>query len=245
MYGIQKFFSSVAADKYVRLGHQPQLPDQIVDALSEAVRPGDVFVVRKEFAFTNYFLPGYWPHAALYLGMPEQLSELGVRQNKEVARRWPQIESVDATEKRCVIEAMKDGVRIRSWRSPLKSDSIVVLRPRISKIDLAAALARAVSHESKRYDFDFDFGRADRLVCTEVVYRAYEGLGDISFPLQKRAGRPTLSGADLVQMACDGIGFDPVALYAEPHCGSNLYRSNDLVDKVREIAGSSKAQADE
>ena len=34
----------------------------------EVCRPGDVLVVRKEYAATNYFLPGYWPHAALVIG---------------------------------------------------------------------------------------------------------------------------------------------------------------------------------
>ena len=58
----------------------------------------------------------------------------------------------------------------------------------------------------------FDFFRSDRLVCTEVIYRAFDGVGGISIPLRERAGRPTLSAEDLLDLAVDGGGFMPVAV---------------------------------
>ena len=131
---------------------------------------------------------------------------------------------------------MKDGVLVRSWYSPLRSDSVLILRPRLSSEQCATGIVRALAHESKRYDFDFNFARSDRLVCTEVVYRAYDGLGNLTFPLKIRAGRPTLSGADLVQMACEGSGFDAVALYAS-QCGPRLRHSENILPLIHEILG--------
>ena len=58
-----------------------------------------------------------------------------------------------------------------------------------------------------------DFSRSDRLVCTEVVYRSYEGSGNIKFSLTRRAGRLTLSAEDLLQKAVDADGFDILAVY--------------------------------
>ena len=234
LYGIQKFFSSAVADVFVRRGHEPRLPNSIIDSLADVVQPGDVFVVRKEFAVTNYFLPGHWPHAALYLGDLKELGGMAIQKSAS-ATQWQKIASFAGDDSRCVLEAMKDGVLIRSWKSPLRSDSILVIRPRLDITQRATAITRALTHEGKRYDFDFDFGRSDRLVCTEVVYRAYDGLGSISFPLRKRAGRPTLSGADLVEMACAGNGFDPVALYEHEHCGPTLSCAGDLSTTVQKI----------
>ena len=77
-------------------------------------------------------------------------------------------------------------------------------------------MARGMFHTGKSYDFDFDFSRADRLVCTEVVYRSYEGVGGIRFDLTRRAGRLTLSAEDLIGMAISGTHFDVVATYAPP-----------------------------
>ena len=83
--------------------------------------------------------------------------------------------------------------------------------------DIARVITRALGHEGKPYDFDFDFTRSDRLVCTEVVYRAYEGIGDVQFELTRRAGRWTLSAEDLLNMAVDGRHFEVVAVYSPSH----------------------------
>ena len=136
VYGIQKLVSSMMSDVYVRAGHEPRLPDDVISELKNIVQPGDVLVVRKDFALTNYFLPGYWPHAALYLGHAGQLQQLGLHQHPDFASRWPQIDR--EPERPNVIESLKDGVRIRSWQSPLSSDSIVLLRPNLD-LDMIGA----------------------------------------------------------------------------------------------------------
>lgn len=209
-YRVQKLSSSMMADVYVRRDHRPQLPTEIVKSLESVAMPGDVFLVRKEFAVTNYFLPGYWPHAALYLGTPEELQQLQV-DAKVGDQRWSTLQAAAISSPnptgRCVLEAMKDGVNLRCWNSPLGSDSIVILRPRLSAAEIGGSLARGLAHEGKSYDFDFNFGSSDRLVCTEVIYRAYDGVGEMDFPLIKRAGRPTLSGADLIDMALISKNF--------------------------------------
>jgi uncharacterized protein YycO len=112
---------------------------------------------------------------------------------------------------------MPAGVRIRSINSPFSSDSAVVLRPRLETAQIAEAIARALSHEGKAYDFDFDFSTSHRLVCTEVIYRAYEGVANIRFDLQRHVSRFALSTSDLLQMALAGLHFEVVAVYATRH----------------------------
>lgn len=214
MYGLQKWGGNLVADKYVRLGHRPALPTDISARLRSLLLPGDVIIVRKEYALTNYFLPGYWPHAALYLGRAESLQPLEPGVKGEHRPRWRRLLEAAGDSEDRVLESMKDGVFVRSLDSPFASDSIVILRPNLQVADVGCALGRSLLHEDKAYDFDFDFRRADRLVCTEVVYRAYDGVGDLSLPLTVRAGRPTLSGSDLIHMAIDNACFHPVAVFA-------------------------------
>ena len=64
--------------------------------------------------------------------------------------------------------------------------------------DRWSALAESFGHVGKSYDFKFDVNVTTRLVCTDVVYRAYQGRGDVDFSLVKRVGRFTLSCDDLM-----------------------------------------------
>ena len=217
MYGLQKIAGELVAHIYVQPLHKPHLPPGVIAELREVLRPGDVLVTRKEHALTNYFLPGYWPHAALFLGQQQQLEELGISGHANVAPRWQRLLSGDAAEPRRVLEAMKDGVLIRSLASPCGVDAICVLRPKLAEPEIAEALTRGLFHEGKSYDFDFDFSRSDRMVCTEVVYRSYEGVGDVKFQLTRRAGRMTLAAEDLIQMALDRNVFEPLAAFCPQH----------------------------
>jgi len=116
-----------------------------------------------------------------------------------------------------VIEALADGVHDRSVESPFAVDAIAVIRPQLAADEIESALRRARAHIGKPYDFDFDFTRADRMVCTEVVYRSYEGVGSMQFALTRRAGRETLSAEDLLNLSRQQRGFDKVAVFCPLH----------------------------
>ncbi|MFP6678373.1 MAG: YiiX/YebB-like N1pC/P60 family cysteine hydrolase [Pirellulaceae bacterium] len=239
MYGLQKLAGLLLAEKYVRLGHEPNLQEDIRRQLAEILRPGDLLVVRKEFAITNYFLPGYWPHAALYLGGVGELDALGIPRVDSVSKQWTRIaNSVDDVKPLTVLESMKDGVHLRSLDSPYRCDSIVVLRLPLPPEDIATGLARALAHEGKPYDFSFDFRRADQLVCTEVAFRGFEGVGGVHFPLVRRAGRPTLSGSDLIQLATAGDVLSPVAVYAPrlSHGNNGVIRGDACRAVLKEVS---------
>lgn len=150
-------------------------------------RPGDVFITRHDDALSNLFLPGFWPHAALYLGDVTARAALGVVPPRGANFPDP-----------CFLEAKKDGVRFRPAGETLAVDAFVVLRPPGPPPEVAGALTRAMAHEGKLYDFSFDFRNADRLACTEVVYRAYHGAGPLGFTLVETGGRRCLPAEELI-----------------------------------------------
>ena len=138
----------------------------------------------------------------------------------ETAVLAPDLENAwaDGAEHPCVLEAMKDGVRIRSINSTAQ---FRFGRRRPPTLELApisqSRSAQALMHEGKPYDFDFDFCASHRLVCTEVVYRAYEGIAGVQFDLHRHAGRFALAAGDLLRMALARRHFEVVAVYSRAH----------------------------
>lgn len=163
----------------------PSLQQQIL----ELVKPGDVFITRHDDALSNWFLPGFWPHAALFLGKTNNCtSEWGALPPADVTDAW-------------FLEAKKDGVKIRPVSETLALDALVVLRPPLLDIELQRGLQRALTHRGKPYDFLFDFRTADRLVCTEVIYRGFHGIAPIQFQLREVGGRLCLPAEEFLDQA--------------------------------------------
>lgn len=212
-YYLQQLAGCLVAEVYALPRHQPRLPRRVCEQLRQLLSPGDVCVNRKSYAVTNYFLPGYWPHTALYLGRVGEMERMGLSQHPNVQPLWCRLCDTIADDDHRVLESQKDGVLIRGLASPLRADGIAVIRPLLPRDKIIEALGRGLLHEGKPYDFDFDFMRSDRMVCSEVVYRSYEGVGEVRFELTQRAGRWTLSSQDLLQMALDRRHFQVVAVY--------------------------------
>ncbi len=183
--------------------------------LSRILQPGDVLITRHDDATTNIFLPGFWPHAALHIGTESERQSLGVTIDP--------VRLAAAADPVRFLEARKDGVLFRSLEDTLNVDCCTVLRPQLQPDEIAAALSAAITHHGKEYDFEFDFRRANKLVCTELVYRGFHGVGDIEFELSKRAGRLCLPAEDLIDLAIEGRWFEPVCVYG---IGGNRFHSD-------------------
>ncbi len=213
MFALSEGFGRLVADLRDPR-HANRLGAEARRALDELLEPGDVLITRHDTAMSNLFLPGFWPHASLHIGTDAQRDNLGVTVDDQRAERW-------SGPKR-ILEARKDGVLFRELDDTLAVDAVAVIRPRLSRDEIARAITQVITHEGKLYNFDFDFFTADRLVCTEVVYRAYDGFGSMRFELKRRAGRLTLSAEDLLDMAVDDLGFQPVAVFGSEGCPTTL-----------------------
>jgi len=129
-----------------------------------------------------------------------------------------------------MLEAKKDGVLLRDIEDTLQVDAFVVLRPKLSQAQIAQAIGKGLSHAGKLYDFIFDFSTSDRLVCTEVIYRAYHGVGPINFTLSTQAGRKCLSAEDFLNQAVAMDWFEPVIIYGIG--GKNRFEDTTKVQRI-------------
>ena len=228
--GISESVGRAASNVYI--ADRKNVTDEVRATIGDLLQPGDVLITRHAIALTNLFMPGFWPHAAFYVGTPTQREKLQVRVPEDKMSLWG--------EGICTLEALKDGVRFRPLAETLAVDFFVVLRPQIASASVREAIERGSKHEGKMYNFDFDFFSSDRLVCTEVIYRAYDGVDGIEFPLAERAGRKTLSAEDLLDYALDTPFFEPVAIFGTEGCANEIAFGSDVRDLLRASYDSGK-----
>jgi len=185
--------------------HQGLISTTQLEDLRAELRPGDILIERRNWYISNSVLPGFWPHAALYLGSYEELSELGVAADPRAEPHMSAFQGQNELgDDFAVLEAIGEGVSFTSFEQSVgEADAVAVFRPILSEEDLREALGRALSHYGKEYDFDFDFETTDRLVCTELIFRAYDGILDIP-AMRYIMGEPRITATDYVRMWADG-----------------------------------------
>ena len=201
VYGGQAFISTWLGDTRVRRAHggRPLISAQDLALMRQRLKPGDILIERQNWFLSRAFMPGYWAHAALYVGTPHDLRTLGLAADERVR---PHLERFTAAGPAghvfVIIEAVPRGVRFNTLEDCIGvADSAAVLRPKLAQAQIAEGIARAFGHYGKPYDFNFDFFTTDKLVCTELVYRAYDEF--LKFPLVDVLGRKTLPPTELVR----------------------------------------------
>jgi len=176
----------------------PAIQSQQITEIESELKPGDILLQRREWYMGNAFLPGFWSHAALYVGRIEDLRRLGIADDPTVQAHLPAyLAPTSDGSDRTVIEALSEGVVFNSLAESLHADHVAVLRPNLSEHQIARAIVNAFEYHGRPYDFEFDFATADKLVCTEVVYRAYQGM--LEFNPVRIMGRNTLPAAEIAR----------------------------------------------
>jgi hypothetical protein len=193
---------------------------QLVE-MERYLMPGDIIVERRNWYLSNIGLPGFWPHAELYIGSYEKMKayfsdpavtayyrKLGPYHNftdylekkyPEKMRRYRGKGSDGHPHE--IIEAVSEGVKFSTLPEGALADYIGVLRPRLTKLDIAKAVDEAFLYVDKPYDFNFDFLTDSSIVCSELVYKVYKA-GDrkrgLDLRLREIAGRVAMPANDLV-----------------------------------------------
>lgn len=204
-----------------RIGTYLTTPEQR-SHMDSKMAPGDIMLSRKNWYLSNVGLPGFWPHAILYIGAPDKFqayfddpevlayvkSLTGRDQTlpeylaSQYSVAWLKYQTTSAEEPIRVIESIKHGVLLNTFEQAF-GDYMVALRPRLSKTAKAQAMIEAFSHLGKPYDFYFDFATDHALVCTELVWRSYrpaQGKPGLNIALKEIAGRRTLPANEFARL---------------------------------------------
>lgn len=159
--------------------------DQIVNSL----KPLDILLEKTPFRLTDKFIPGHWGHVAIWMGTEKELREIDV---------WDLLGSeiqADIRAGNSVLEALRPGVQLNSFRHFLNIDDFAVVRLQEDLLEddtLKRYLLNGFEQIGKQYDFNFDVETLDKIVCSETAYVVYDDK-HWNWPTSKTLGRATIS----------------------------------------------------
>lgn len=182
------------------------LRSDVAHDVSATLRAGDILLEKTPFRLTDKLIPGYWGHAAVWIGSEAELKELGIWDNPVVTRHHDEIR-----QGRLVVEALRSGVEMNSLEHFMNVDSLGILRKAAAgREERGRIIIQALRQVGKPYDFNFDVESKERVYCSKLVYLSYSG---IDWPTKKSLGRATFSPDDVAVRAFKGGDLQLVTFY--------------------------------
>lgn len=220
-FPLQMHVSEWMGDTKVKRINGALITSAQLDTMRKQLQPGDIIVERRNWYLSNVGLPGFWPHAELFIGtydgMKTFFSEPAVanyyRKQGDykdfmdyLSKKYPDKikefrHAAPDGHAHQVIEAVSEGVKFSSLEEGALADYIGVMRPRLSRLDIAKAVDAAFNYIGRPYDFNFDFITDSAIVCSELIYKVYKSGRDkkgLSLALREIAGRKAMPANDLV-----------------------------------------------
>ncbi len=188
-------------DKYIT--------EENLDELKVKLKPGDVFLQRREWELSNVGIPGFWTHSAIYIGNPDDLALqfsdiISAKELKnKIKESNPEFyKYYYKKENPAVLEANKHGVVLKTLYESATADYLGVLRVKTSKEDQLQSILVAIKYYGRPYDFNFDFVTDNEILCSELIFKAYQIKNDsngVPFQLELSSGRHMLSPNNIVK----------------------------------------------
>jgi uncharacterized protein YycO len=178
----------------------------VIKEVKTSLKAGDILLEKTPFRLTDKLIPGYWGHAAVWIGGEADLRELGLWEHPLVLKYRQQINKGQS-----VVEALRSGVEMNSIDHFMNIDSIGIMRkPTANKEERAKIVLQALRQVGKPYDFNFDVESKERVYCSKLVYLCYSG---VEWPTKKSIGRTTFTPDDVAIRAVKGGELELVSFF--------------------------------
>lgn len=206
VYNGSKLFGNIVGGFQKRRGLLYQ-DESFITRVESVMKPMDILLEKTPFRMTDRFIPGYWGHAAIYIGTEADLKRLGIWEN-ELVQKFAQ----ELADGKFIVEALRNRVQMNTLEHFSDIDDFALLRneQEMSDEEVAEHILRALSHVGKKYDFSFDVETGDTIVCSELHYRTFVNL---KFNTTFYLGRSTISVDQVAEQAISGMPLKPILLY--------------------------------
>ena len=216
---------------YEPLSFSPAEKEQVVSQL----KTGDIILTFSEGYLSNIFLPGVFTHSIIYVGSRDGWN----------AKDWDALNLTLAQRNMIrpeddIIEALSEGVVSGTMDHTLDSkiNRMVVFRPLLDAEEMKSAIKEAHAYLGNEYDFAFDINDASKQICTEIIYRAFNGRNNIRFDLVNWIGTMTLNADDIGKAALKSESIEFLMLIVEDNYRpghARISRGNTGLEMIKEL----------
>ena len=142
------------------------------ELLLSQLKPLDALLDKNYNRLSNYLITSHFGHAAIWLGTKNQMIEIGM---------WDQPFMVPFQEEiaqgKTILESVRSGVRLTSLEHFLDVDELAVLRYEGFERDSylrERVYFNGLIQLNKPYDFNFDLFTTEAIICSELVFLAFD-----------------------------------------------------------------------
>jgi hypothetical protein len=138
------------------------------EKLAPFLQPFDIILSKSPSHLTDKLIPGYFGHAAIWLG-PGITNKLLSGEEKRKDRLKFGIN------KKSVVEAIRQGVKTSSLEEFADGEDYLILRLKnITPSQKESVIDNTRKQLGKDYDFIYDFESPETISCTELIYLGYD-----------------------------------------------------------------------
>jgi hypothetical protein len=180
-----------------------------MNKVSAQLRPMDMILEKTPFRATDRFIPGYYGHAAIYVGTEADLKAFAVWDHPAVQAHHQAVKNGAV-----IVEALRPGVQINSLEHFTDIDDFAILRlnQEMSYEETQDHLIRTFQQIGKKYDFSFDVETGKEIVCSELQFVVYV---NVPFNTSKIVGRSTISVDQAAEQGLTGRKFSVIDLWVD------------------------------
>lgn len=226
--GVSKFFGNSVGLVESRKGKLYK-KEEIRKQLLKELQPLDIILEKTPFRLTDKLIPGHFGHVAIWVGNQQELKEKGLWDHEVVQphhnKITPKGKDIKSKEGYCIVEALREGVKLSSLEEFMNVDDIAILRP-VFKDNISEkekeSLLLTFRQVGKEYDFNFDVNTTEKIVCSELAYVCFP---QIDWETEKTAGRHTISPDNVANLCLNGTPLELITFY---HDGEKVHEENHL-----------------
>ena len=226
--GVSKFFGNSVGLVESRKGKLYK-QEKIRKELLAQLQPLDIILEKTPFRLTDKLIPGHFGHVAIWIGNENELKEKGLWEHEVIQphhnKITPKGKKASSKDGYCIVEALREGVKLSSLDEFMNVDDIAILRP-VFKDNISAkekeSLLLTFRQIGKEYDFNFNVNTTEKIVCSELAYVCFP---QIDWPTEKTAGRHTISPDNVANLCWNGTPLELITFY---HDGEKIDETNQL-----------------